>query len=85
MQPKHDWHKLITLSGNKEVDFQRISKLLEESNIISVKYRTKTVSEGMNYSYHHTKNIKNCKITAHFDMDKPSGVLVLKNAWVEKQ
>ena len=38
MQKKHDWHKLIPISGDVEKDFARVAELLEENEIFEEAY-----------------------------------------------
>jgi len=84
MQKKHAWDKLIKISGNMEMDFAKVSSLLEESGILSEKniLRTRVFHNGKIIRSDYKIIINNWEVQAVFDTQAGSKLFFLKDAWV---
>lgn len=84
MQPKHTWEKVLSLSGNAEEDFKRVTFLLEKESIFSKEclLRSKEFSQGKVIRSEYQKTINGHKIQAVFETYVDTNQTFLKDAWV---
>src|SRR5262249_21717655 len=84
MQPKHAWDKLIILSGDVELDSQKVLTLLEENKIYLEKYRVDKTETYKSYiRYEHQMKINEYEVKAIFNKNLETGDLFLNDAWVK--
>jgi hypothetical protein len=83
MQEKHEWGKLLKLSGNKEADFKKVIDLLEENKIFEKKVVVEELKREKIKRIVCKKEISAHIVEAHF-MEYSTGEIVLNNAWVQK-
>lgn len=83
MQPKHNWDKLIDLTGNIEEDCKKVIKLMEDNQIFLEKYR---LERGRHYKnsirYDHQMTINGFEVKANFNKNLVSEEIFLNDAWV---
>lgn len=83
IQPKHNWNKLIKVSGNVEEDCKTVIKLLEDNQIFLEKYRLKSTETFEKLiRYNHEMTINGHKVKAIFNKNLETGEMFLNDAWV---
>lgn len=83
MQKKHDWEKIIKITGNLETDFKKVVKLLEENKVFLEKYREKIIEYNKNFlRYDHKKRINGFEVQVIFNKNLETGEMFLNDAWV---
>jgi tetratricopeptide (TPR) repeat protein len=87
MQQKHAWDRLVNLTGNMEIDFQRVVRLLEEHHILNpanIKSTPKKfpMNNPVIIRTDYEMIIHGHKIEAFFDTCIETGELFFNDAWI---
>lgn len=81
LQKKHDWHKVVKLTGNKDSDFRIVSEFLKQEQILFCERKLDWSYESLK-TYCYKKEIGNNTIVAVFEINAKNEPF-LRNAWIE--
>jgi len=80
LQKKHDWHKVVKLTGNKDADFKIVSEFLKQERILSCEGKLDWSYQSLK-TYRYKKEIGNNTIVAVFEINAKNEPF-LRNAWI---
>jgi len=81
LQRKHNWHKMVKLTGDKDVDFKLVADFLKKESILNCE-RIHEFSFNSIRTYRYKKKIGKNTVVAVFETNNQN-VPLLRNAWIE--